>query len=122
MANVLFGDATFEDIVKPARRPDVEVPAEILSLLETARDTRKRPVWPVRDEIHAAAMSDVLYAAGDKLGNSVLPAIGNYDDKGKFVRVKDWSDSENKPTHLRVTVGARRGKKDRSQNVESTSE
>lgn len=122
MVNVLFGDATFEDIVKPARRPDVEVPPEILALLEKARDTRKRPVWPVRDEIHAAAMSDVLYAAGDKLNASVLPAIGRKEADGKFTRLKDWSDPDNKPTHLRVTVGARRGKKDRKPDVESASE
>jgi hypothetical protein len=110
MSNVLFGDPTFEVIEKAPRRLDVEVPKEILEKLEKARALRQRIIWPVRDEIHAAAMADVLYAAGDQLNASVLPAAGNYQD-GKFVRVKDWTDLNNLPTHLRVTVGQRRGKK-----------
>lgn len=112
---VLFGDPEFEVITKVTRRATVDVPAEILAKLEEARKLKNRVIWPVRDAIHAAAMADVLYSAGDKLGASVLPAVGKYDTDGdgnrRFVRVKDWNDPENRPTHLRVTVGERRGRK-----------
>jgi hypothetical protein len=114
MANApatLFGDVSFEDPAKASiTRDRVDVPKEILDVLEKGRALNKRPTWPVRDEVHAAAMADVLYSAGDHLDASVLPALGTYVD-GRWVRVKDWSDPEIKPTHLRATVGKKRGRK-----------
>jgi hypothetical protein len=108
---VLFGDVSFEEPAKASiTRPKVEVPKEILEVLKKAQALNKRPTWPVRDEVHAAAMADVLYSAGDHLDASILPALGTYVE-GKWTRVKDWNDPEVKPTHLRATVGAKRGRK-----------
>lgn len=107
MANTLFGEHKFTEIVKShSQRKTVDVPAEILEVLKAAQGAGKRVEWPVRDEIHFRTMAEVLYSAGDHLNASILPAPGRYV-AGKWERVKEISDA----THLRATVGKRRGKR-----------
>lgn len=109
-APVLFGSVEFDGFAQhKTTRTKVEVPAEILELLTKARTERKRPIWPVRDVTHFDSMANVLYSAGDLLGASVLVAPIKRDGEGNAVVLK--REQRGEATHLRATVGERRGQK-----------
>jgi hypothetical protein len=110
-APVLFAEPTFDDYTqatKASRRDNVDVPEEILDTLRLAQRDRKRPVWPVRDANHFDTMATVLYSAGDKLGASVTVQALKRTAEGTEILKKEL---RNEATHLRATVGAKRGRK-----------
>lgn len=112
----LFGDVELENARVRVTRTKVDVPAGVLKTLKEIQGAGKRAVWPVRDFNHFDAMADVFYSAGELLQASVLAApvkdSGKTDDSGNKVYEVVKKDPENwTATHVRVTVGKRRGRK-----------
>lgn len=107
----LFGEPEIE-----AKRPShqarrvVDVPPQILEVLKGLQENGRRAFWGVRDFNHYDTMTDVLHSAGSILNGSVLVAPIFRDEDGTNHVVK--ADPENwTATHIRVTVGKRRGRK-----------
>lgn len=100
----LLSAASLEEKVVRTTRVKVEVPASVLLAVEKARKLNKRIVIPVRDAAHLKELSDVFYSAGDLL-----------EPKASVIVVPVGADGKktvgNAITHVRVTVGERRGQK-----------
>lgn len=105
----LFGDVELETARVRVTRTKVDVPAQVMKVLKDAQAAGKRAIWPVKDLLHYEAMADVFYSAGELLQASVLSAPVRKTEDGYEVVKKDadtWT-----ATHVRVTVGKRRGRK-----------
>lgn len=105
----LFGEVEMESTRAKTTRPKVDVPEGVLKVLKEAQASALRPVWPIEqgNYLQFDSMRDVFASASDLIGATILAAPGIKED-GQFIRVKD--DPANfKATHVRVTVGKRRG-------------
>lgn len=111
-ANDLFGDVELENARQRITRTKVDVPAGVLKVLKEAQTAGQRAIYPVRDKNHYDAMADVFWSAGDLLQASVNSApVVKVDGAWKVVKL-DWNATDSPaPTHVRVTVGKRRGRK-----------
>lgn len=103
----LVEQADYDSAVDRKRRPTVDVPDKVLTLVTNARNAGRRFTLPVRSSAEYSALSTVLYSAGGLLepAATVYCAPGIIAE-GKFVRV----DDPTKATHLRASVGNRRGR------------
>lgn len=94
----------------------VEVPDTILAVVQGILDhnrstavsgeKRKMLTYAISSPENIEAMAPVLYSAADILGCTVIVSPV-YKDEDEFHKVKDVT----KATHIRVSVGERRGKR-----------
>lgn len=107
----LFGDVELESTRVRNERRKVDVPAEVLAVLQNTQGANQRAIYAVRDMLSYETMADVFYSAGDILnaGVTVQPRV---KEDGKF-RVA--TEEERKAatwgvTHVSVKVGKKRGR------------
>ena len=111
----LFGEAELQSKRNRVSRSKVDVPPQVFKVLQEAQASGKNVVYPVTNQLAYEAMADVFFSAGELLNASCTPApvkdTGKVDSAGNKVYEVVKNDPENwLATHVRVTVGKRRGR------------
>lgn len=107
--DALIEQADFSAAADVKHRVVVDVPDVVLNLVTKARTNgTPRFTLPVKSEDDYNSKSSVLYSAGLKVTPpATITVVPGIVAEGRFTKVDDVT----KATHLRATVGARRGGK-----------
>jgi hypothetical protein len=117
-------EVDYDSTVSRKAQPIVPVPDSLVELLGKARDENRRPAWKIRDVEHYNERRAMLYSAGLKLDPpaSVLitPGIMATPEGGQpqFTKVAELKDA----THIRASVGNKRGGRGKSDDSDAASE
>lgn len=106
----LFQAVEFEEYQVQKDRVKVPVPDSVLKIFIKARQASERVFIPLKDDDkgpHLDKLRDVFASAGDTMGNSLISSLVMKDENGSYLPVKELKNA----THVRVTVGQRRGQK-----------